>query len=104
MTPDRPTGDRDVDAWVSGRVPSGGVPVEAGRPTILVVVGGEFAGDVVATGRERGVHRLHVRVVEIIARGGAARSGSMGLAGSTGLSVSCRQRCLGRIARRLHAR
>ena len=61
------------------------MPVEAGRPTIVVrativvIVGGEFAGDVFAAGRKRGVHRLHVRIVEIIAGGGAARGGSVGL-------------------------
>lgn len=69
---------------------SGRPPVEAGRPTIavratiVIIVGGKFVGDVFAAGRESGVHRLHVRVVEIVAGGGAARGGSAGLGGQAG--------------------
>lgn len=65
-------------------VPVGPSAVVAAVTKVAVVVGGEFVRDVFAAGRERGVHRQYVRVVEIIARGGAARSVSRGLDGRSG--------------------
>jgi hypothetical protein len=63
--------------------------------TVAVVIRGEFVRDVLAAGRECGVDRLYVSVVEIIARGGAARSVSRGLDSSRGLD--------GRTGRSSHA-